>query len=142
VLKQLGLILVTPIRCDYDCDMKFLLIVSALYLITTPPSEAAPKAKEVAPAYQVQIADLMKRMTELESTVSDLQRKVVDLEGHARTAAEVGWTTCTIETTFNGKFIATEPTKTAAIEKVVDNCKAGAGGNSIYCDKERANCGK
>lgn len=126
--------------------MKFLLILSALLLIQ---AEAKPKAKPAAPVaeaitpdYQVQIKDLMKRMTELESTVSALQRKIVEMEGNTKQASETGWTTCTIHTTFDGEFSATEPTRTSAMNKVVENCKAKAGGASIYCDKEKAVCGK
>ena len=90
-------------------------------------------------------SDVNKRLLDLELEVAALRRRVLDLEGAAKTTATPtsgsGWTTCMLETAFSGNFSATEPTKMSAMAKTLEACKAKAGDNSIFCDKDKVTCG-
>lgn len=97
---------------------------------TTPPVQTGP-------------SDVNRRLLDLELEVTALRRRVMDLEAAAKSTGNPtsGWTTCMLETAFSGNFSATEPTKMSAIAKTLEACKAKAGDNSIFCDKDKVTCG-
>lgn len=127
----------------------FLLILMAFFSISTLAQKGKSPALPVPPAKlpgpQASIGSLEKRISELESSVMQLQRRVYELESGqkaAQPAPDSGWTTCTIETPFDGNFTATEPTRTAAIANSLKACKEKTSNNSVFCDKDKVVCGK
>lgn len=85
--------------------------------------------------------ELMRRIYQLELAVDQLQRKVFDMESE-RSFRPV-WTTCYIQTPFDGTFRSTEPTETAARAKVLDRCSKTVGHSAnTFCQEREIKCGK
>jgi hypothetical protein len=85
--------------------------------------------------------ELLRRIHQLELAVDQLQRKVFDMEND-RSYRPI-WTTCYIQTPFDGTFRATEPTQTAARAKVLDRCAKTVGHSSAtFCQEREVKCGK
>lgn len=88
--------------------------------------------------------ELRLRVEMLERAVEQLQRKVFDLQtrpGYEDTRYKM--TTCYLKTPFDGTFMATEPTETAAKARTLEKCNQKANGSkSIFCKEEELKCGQ
>ncbi|RYZ98644.1 MAG: hypothetical protein EOP11_20370 [Proteobacteria bacterium] len=85
------------------------------------------------------------RIEMLERAVEQLQRKVFDLQrgpDFREPDYRVKMTTCYLKTPFDGTFMATEPTETAARAKALTKCNGKLNGSSIFCKEEALKCGQ
>ncbi|MCO5143492.1 MAG: hypothetical protein M9962_10425 [Oligoflexia bacterium] len=84
--------------------------------------------------------EAMERIYRLELAVEQLQRKVFDLESRQhQPLPEKKWTTCYINTPFDGTFTATEPTETAAKALALSKCNEKS--SSTFCKERDIKCG-
>jgi hypothetical protein len=81
---------------------------------------------------------LWRRIGRLEQAVSQLQQQVFQLSTAPVVAS--GYTTCYIETPFDGTFSETSPTMTAAKAGAITKCTDKTKG-SIYCSSDKVKCG-
>jgi hypothetical protein len=93
--------------------------------------------------------ELRQRVEMLERAVEQLQRKVFDLqrtpeyrepEYHRPIFSKM--TTCYLKTPFDGTFMATEPTETAARARTLTKCNDKLNGGSIFCKESEIKCGQ
>lgn len=88
--------------------------------------------------------ELRQRIEMLERAVEQLQRKVFDLQREPE-YSRPGFgkmTTCYLKTPFDGTFMATEPTETAARAITLKKCNDKLNGSSIFCKESELKCGQ
>lgn len=83
-------------------------------------------------------AHLWRKVNRLELAVSQLQQQVFQLASAPVVANN--FTTCYIETPFDGTFSETSPTMTAAKAGAITKCNDKTK-SSIYCSSDKVKCG-
>jgi hypothetical protein len=86
-------------------------------------------------------AKLWDRIHRLERAVAQLQDQVFHLSTNQIQVAAVNHTTCMINTTFNGSFNATAPTRMAAAAETMEKCMKGTNNSQIDCNEKKMTCG-
>lgn len=88
--------------------------------------------------------ELRQRVEMLERAVEQLQRKVFDLQrtpDYREPDYRGKMNTCYLKTPFDGTFMATEPTETAARARALGKCNEKLKG-SIFCKESELKCGQ
>jgi hypothetical protein len=96
--------------------------------------------------------ELRSRIADLERAVDQLQRKVFELQmGKDYDRPSFTWPgnsyrpvkdiTCYLKTPFDGTFMATQSTETAARARTLDKCTSKLN-NSVFCKEDNIKCGQ
>lgn len=89
-------------------------------------------------------ANNQERITELEAQVKDLSQRLTQLEGQLKSVKTGGFTitpvvNCELTTPFDGQYTASELSKSAATNAVIEKCKEKAN-NKAECFSSRVVC--
>lgn len=131
---MLGLIL-----WEKENTMKYWMIALVALLLGSGPLVAED-------AFQIRVGrpgarDLTDRVRELERTVTQMERRIFDLERLDRPREEGSrWITCYLKTPFDGIFLATERTEIAARAQALQRCAGKA--NQVFCKERELLCGR